>query len=232
MNNEVQKIISLIEDRMEFILRSNSLFLALREREPKKNELAQYITDTHFLITFTQPNLKKALNASIAIYNTKLSYYFLEKIFEEIGHEKWAEEDLKNNNISNRSDNHSPTKSMQSLVSFLSKMASESPLNYSAYVLVAEETVAKFGDRVLQLFRASKNGNNTLSVIDKHINLDIAHSESDKNKLTEIFTDLNRQELDGVIATVNESLNLINSAFEEIYEQSLNSTYTKDYTTL
>lgn len=220
MQNYVQQLTNRITNNTQNMLRNNPLFCALRTRPPKKEELNQYLINVHYLISHTQPHLRLALISSVKAFKKDLSSYFFEKIFEEIGHEKWAEDDIKKNNFSTQLSNELPVTSMKQLVEYLNSLASQSPIQYAVYILVSEYMTSNFGHEVLQLFRATSKDSNQLSVLSNHVELDVEHSHGDEEKLQNLLAGVSESEMSALLLTVETSIQLIDQSFKEIYEQS------------
>ncbi|MCM0606140.1 MAG: hypothetical protein KA715_08625 [Xanthomonadaceae bacterium] len=220
MTHKIDLLITKIDSKMVEILKTNRLFSELKRRPPTPKELSQYLINCHYLITYTQPNLRSALIASVKAYNRELSDYFLDKIFEEIGHEKWAEDDVLQNNLQSHSNMNSPTASLKKLTEYLTKISTDYPLQYSAYVLVAEYSMAHYGQRVLELFRATSNENNKMTVVSKHVELDAEHSDCDEKKLIEILNKTTLEQFQLLIETVSYSLDLLDKSIAESFDES------------
>lgn len=215
-NSKVDVLKKRIASQSRLILDNNVLFRKLRNTSPTKLETSQYILNCHYLIMFTQPNLRSALNSSIEINNKLLAEYFLCKIFEEIGHEKWAEEDLINNKSKLTPGKDQATPSMKELVKYLTSISIGSPIQYAAYVLVAEYTLAEFGNEILQLFRSTKKDSTHMSVISKHVELDVAHAHDDETKLNIILDNCSDKDFSEMLLTIDRSLNLLDRSITEI----------------
>lgn len=174
-----------IEDFAGHMIESNALFLNAKSGSFTKETMSKYLKNIHYLVQQTVPNLQLALKLSKEKNkDEKLVHFFREKIDEEMGHDKWAEEDLKNFPESD----HFISSEMKELLEYIKDRIEKDPTNYLPYIMLTEYfTVLTAEEWIKNLENNCHISREHLSVIDKHQELDKEHIKDDINIMNELF---------------------------------------------
>ncbi|MBX3208708.1 MAG: hypothetical protein KF764_26985 [Labilithrix sp.] len=147
-----------------------------------------YLTNLHHLLRYTPICLGRARKRALARGDAKLAEHFAHKLAEEAGHLRWAEEDLTSlPDVASVEAAPGVLRSMERQTAFLLETIDEDPALYLSYILFAEHFTVVLGPEWLRLLdercgipRAS------MTVIDKHIELDQDHVEEALNCIDDL----------------------------------------------
>lgn len=162
-----------IEEYAVAMRRSNPLFYKAENGTLTPRHINRYLADIHYLIVHTPIHLARARDRALARGDSALANHFDHKIGEEVGHEKWAEEDLARIAVLAPSVTGEVTPSMKVLVEYIPSIIDEDPALYLAYMLFAEHLVAVGGPAWLALLEERCGiPRSAMSVVANHAELD------------------------------------------------------------
>lgn len=168
--------------------REQNPVFALAKRGAFGRELiAQYLANVTHMVRLTPHYLVLARDAARARGNAGLTEYFQHKLEEEVGHDAWGEADLASLGATGSSQ---PLPSIVRLTEYLTESIKTDPALYVCYIAWAEYMTVLVGPEFLALIE-ERNGvsRTSMSVIDKHVVLDIDHSEEALGAIDELVGD-------------------------------------------
>lgn len=137
--------------------------------------MAAYLESLRVLFGSAEHNLQTALERATQLRNPALAAYFERKLREEVGHDRWAADDLRQlPGVAKRQLSAVP--SAVRLVELQRTLISEHPLCYVAYILWTEYFSVLVGDSWLDALETSGYARSQVSAIAKHIEADREHS--------------------------------------------------------
>jgi pyrroloquinoline quinone (PQQ) biosynthesis protein C len=169
----------------------NPLFTKAADGTLTPSQVASYLENLRYLIAHTPPHLAAARDRARALGHDELAAHYHRRVQEEIGHEVWATEDLavlapmlpatRSGRI---------LASMQELVAYLGRRATEEPRLHLAYMLFAEYLTVIIGPDWLAALEA-KCGveRRAMTVIAKHVDLDHEHVEHALDEIDDLVPD-------------------------------------------
>lgn len=167
-----------IEEFYQKTLKQNPLFIKIMDGTVSMEEVGQFITDIHYLISHTPVFLEYAEQTAKRQGQTQLAAYFAEKIQEEDGHDQWAESDLNLIKMHHKISQKKVSKSMNSLVRRLEELIGQKADYYVPYIFFAEYfTVIATPPAVTALKKNLNIDPMMLSVFIKHAEIDKHHVE-------------------------------------------------------
>ena len=89
-----EKVKAFIDKEADRVARSNPFFQATYRGELTAQQWEKFIQNIIYLIRFTPPHLKRALKKAQVQGLPTMQRFFSEKISEEVGHDKWGEQDV------------------------------------------------------------------------------------------------------------------------------------------
>jgi pyrroloquinoline quinone (PQQ) biosynthesis protein C len=125
-----------IERKTKEISSSNPLFVRAREGVLTREEMSLYLTNLRFLFSHGVGYLKRAAKVARQREQIDLAKFYEGKIGEEVGHEGWADEDLKHYSSSFARENVLP--SAVNIVNFVNSIIDEDPRLFLGYMLFVE----------------------------------------------------------------------------------------------
>lgn len=169
---------------------SNPLYVNAERGKLTSNELTRYVSNVLYLIQHTPVYLKLAELKSREYGMDKLAAFYREKLGEESGHDKWAEEDLdalkKKAGIIPHKDLSS---SILALVDYLRQTIENDPSLYLPYILFAEYfTVLAGPSWVANLEKKCGISPKMMSVVGNHAELDKDHVQDDLKAIDALVT--------------------------------------------
>ncbi len=180
-----------IEDYAEKVRTHASLLQLARDGRLSPQTIATYLANIHFLIRHTPPFLDLARANCACRGEAAIAEFFALKAREEVGHDRWAEQDLATmSEIFGVYPAVKPTRSMKELVDQLRLTIEKEPSSYLAYVFFAEYFIVLLGAEWLQALNGSCGvPASALSVIGKHVELDKAHVAEGFSEIEKLVTD-------------------------------------------
>lgn len=135
--------------------------------------------------------------------NPILSVYFKKKWEEEVGHDRWAVNDIKNLNGQDTIDENLILPEIIDFTNLLYSTMHNKPYSYIGYMHFAELMTTTLGPKWLSLLNENLNlAPSNVTTISKHIELDIDHVADGCSFLDTL--DLNSSELDEILSFYNQ----------------------------
>jgi hypothetical protein len=139
--------------------------------------MAAYLESLRLLFASADRSLPLALEQSKRLGDPGLIRYFERKIPEELGHDRWAADDLKQLPAVAK-DNLNAVPSAIRLIELQRDLIAEHPLYFVAYILWAEYFSVLVGDSWLDALESSGYARNEVTAVSKHLETDREHAAS------------------------------------------------------
>lgn len=158
----------------------NPLMQGAKRGELTREHVVRYLTNVHHLVCHTPLHLVRARDRARELGDERLAVHFETRFAEEVGHEKWAEQD-----IASLARVNAPVmtdgviaSSMRSLLRYIEEIIDRDPALYLSYILLAEYLIVLLGPEFLTELEANCNiPKSSMTVIAKHAELDQDHTE-------------------------------------------------------
>jgi hypothetical protein len=166
-----------------------ALMETTRAGKMTRDMITRYMTGLHFLLTLTPVHLTKARERARALGDENLAAHFQHKLEEEVGHDAWAENDLR------RLDSKRPPRadlmdSAKALARFIESTIDEHPALYLAYIAFVEYvTVIKGPEWLALLEERCGVPRASMSAVGNHVELDRDHAEEGFAVMDDLVTD-------------------------------------------
>jgi hypothetical protein len=168
-----------IEAFADRALSSSVAAVKVRSGELKPQAVANYLASLSFLLERTIGHLRAAAAGAERAGNSELAEYYRQKVREEVGHHRWADEDLQM--LKGAFGNGLNGAILPSMLEFshrLDQSISTGPKRYLAHVLLAEYFTVLAGPEWVRLLRENVGiPSNALTVVSRHVELDATHTE-------------------------------------------------------
>lgn len=176
----------------------------------------RYLGSLHFLLSQTVPHLKIARAQALKMGDPALVRYFERKLEEEVGHEKWAEDDIRElQRHGGGGRAHAPLPAMLELVEYLAHLAESNPRLYVVYILSNEYFTVLAGPTWIQaLTQHCGVPDSALTAASKHVEADQAHAAHGFEAIDELIRD--PAMASAVNGTVDRTLRLFDQFFREV----------------
>jgi hypothetical protein len=205
-----------IRARARKMTTSHAAIVEARRGGLGSGSVASYLASMHFLISHTVPHLQRARARATELGHSELATYFERKLAEEVGHEKWAENDL--SELSRRGGDVArahPFPSVDQLVEYVTELIEADPRLYAVYALCNEYFTLLAGPVWVKTLTESCNIPATaLTVVTAHVEADRAHSARALAQIDELIPDPALTPL--VTATVERTMELFDQFFQEV----------------
>jgi hypothetical protein len=157
-------------------LRSHSpLVHAAEQGELGPRSLALYLESLRYVFAQSHANIVAAAERAQALQLPELAAYFRGKAAEEIGHDRWAENDLRHL-PSVAVEGLQPAAASVALVSLQKALIEKHPTCFLAYTVWAEYLTASLGDEWLRMLGRSGYERSTVSAVALHLEADQGHA--------------------------------------------------------
>jgi pyrroloquinoline quinone (PQQ) biosynthesis protein C len=175
-----KKMLSVIEEFSEQILKENPFALAAQEGLVTEQQITTYLQNLRWVFKNNTAYLKFAEQRAEQLSLFELKNFFQSKYKEEIGHEQWAEEDLKHREVQNSTNSDFILPSTRRLIAYLHDLIHADPNLFLAYMLFTEYFTVIVGPRFLSLLENQCGiPRSEVSSIGKHVEADQAHTTED-----------------------------------------------------
>jgi hypothetical protein len=136
-------------------------------------------------------HLKLAQERSTEMGFGALAVHFEQKLAEEGGHDRWAEDDLASlRTMSSELPEAGPLASMKALVDYIEKTIRGAPSSYLAYILFAEYLTVLVGPEWLALLEERcALPSSSMTVIGNHVELDRDHVSDGLRAIDAVVSD-------------------------------------------
>jgi hypothetical protein len=175
-------------------LRSCRLLEKARRGEVDPVMMGRYLASLHYLFSQTDAHLALAERESRARGQVALAHYFANKRREELGHEKWAENDITTvAAITHRPELPAtvrPSAAVVELMAFVRDSLAREPLVYVAYIFFAEYLTVKLGPEwVAALEHKCGIPASAVTAASNHVELDKGHVDEGCRELDQLVVD-------------------------------------------
>jgi len=196
--------------------RSSRLLQLARLGEVTAEAMAVYVANLRLLVRETEVNLRLAQRRATELGRSDLATFFAHKRDEELGHERWADDDmdrLKSQFAAKASDEDSPA--ISGLLDYLRTAIEDEPYRYLAYMLLAEYVTVLVGPELLALLEGRCGiPSASLTVIGRHAELDREHTSEGLRQIDDAVVDMSY--LGVMRETIRTSMGYFNSFWNEI----------------
>jgi hypothetical protein len=170
---------------------SNELFKQARCGEVTPSAIATYIANLRLLVQHTDTNLRLAEKRAEELGKTSLARFFAEKRREEVGHDRWADNDMATlSGMFGVTHAAEPSRSITGLLYYLRAMIAEEPMHYLAYILFSEYVTVLLGPEWLRLLE-DRCGipTSAMTVVGNHVELDKSHVDEGLREIDRLVGD-------------------------------------------
>lgn len=170
----------------------NALYVGALEGRITAPIMARYLQNVRHLIAATPYFMERARDRALADGNEALAGYFTEKWAEELGHDAWADSDLKRleRRFGEQAVVDGVEPSLLALLRFLEEEIDRDPVRYVAYVLFAEYHVVLMGPKWIAALRERCDiPPSMITVIGNHAELDKKHTAEGFELVDRLVTD-------------------------------------------
>jgi hypothetical protein len=166
---------------------SNPLYFMAANGELTNPQIARYLANIRYLLDHTLPLLTRAIERSTELGRPDLVAHYRQKLDEEVGHELWADRDLRRVGATLSSAPLDVVPAMHETIAFVERIIDEDPTLYLSYILLAEYLIVLLGPRWLVLLEERCGIPRTsMTVIGNHAELDRAHVEEAFERIDEL----------------------------------------------
>lgn len=167
-----------IEKYAADLSRRNLLFATTQAGTISPDMIRRYLASLRFMIMQTPVLLTKAIRRARELGNEELAKHFEHKITEEVGHEVWADNDLRSLEAARSARTPDVTQAARDFAAYLERRIQEDPLYWLPYAAFAEYITAIKGPEWLELLETRCGIPKTsMTAVGNHIELDREHAE-------------------------------------------------------
>ncbi len=167
----------------------NVLFSTTRAGKLTKEMMARYLNALHFMLTLTPVHLVKARDKAYALGDEQLAAHFQHKLGDEVGHDAWADDDLRSLNAQ-RAAKTEVMASARSLALSLESAIDAQPARYLAYIAFVEYMTVLVGPRWLtDLEERCGIPRSSMTAVANHVELDREHAEEGFSVIDDLVVD-------------------------------------------
>lgn len=186
-----------------------------KEGKVGANQVANYLASLHFLFSQTIPHMERAKARSVHLGLVGLVPFFERKLVEEVGHEKWAEDDLRELVRHSGAVLGRPLPATVELVKYLTDLIESDPRLYIVYAVCTEYFTVLAGPVWIQALTENCGvPRAALTAASKHVEADQEHAVHGFAEIDELITD---PALGPAVAdTVDRTMRLFDQLFREV----------------
>jgi hypothetical protein len=201
------------------------LFNAARHGKLTPDAIAVYVANLRLLVQHTEINLRLARDRAEQLGMPDLAKHFAHKLSEEVGHERWAENDLASLRADFRlTSSVRVSSSIKGLLAYLREAIGENPVRYLAYILFAEYLTVLVGPELLALLEQRCGiPQSSMTIVGRHAELDKLHVSEGVSEIDALVTDDNY--LAPLLETLGRSMQYFDSFCAEICAVGVEGTY-------
>jgi len=162
---------------------------AIMEGRATQSMVTHFLVNIHYLIQHTPIHLDLAIREADKRKLTKLKAFFQNKKREEVGHDKWAENDLAIINQKHilQSQGNSIDPSMKQLIAHIETIITTDPYLYLSYIFFAEYLCVICGPETTEgLEKKCGFPPKSMTVVENHAELDKDHVHEWEGVMKEI----------------------------------------------
>ena len=170
---------------------SNQLLSQARQGQVTPDAVGSYLANLMFLIREALEILSLAQERASEMGFGDLAAFYLRKMREEKGHDKWAQNDIVAlNRLFGTSAPLERSPAILGMLSYLRRATEEDPVQYLAYLLFTEYVTVLMGPEWLQLLEEQCGvPRSTMTVVANHVELDKEHVHACLQEIDELVTD-------------------------------------------
>jgi hypothetical protein len=198
-------------------LRSSTILQQANAGALRPSAIASYIEGLRYLTKETVRLLRLAAEQAGQTGDAELGAHYQKKVREEVGHDRWAENDLRKlaSTFSLREAPRS-SRALSELTSRLQTLIEERPVTYLGYLLLVERMTVLLGPEWLtSLDQACGVPSDHLTVVRNHVELDQEHVDDGLEEIDRLAKD---GDLESMLATIEESTQLLSAFLDEVLE--------------
>lgn len=208
-----QSIKDSIDSFYQDIKSSNLIYLNAKEGKLGPQNIQRYLASVRYLIQHTPIHLRLALQESQRRNQTELAAYFETKLIEEVGHDKWAEEDLVRMGQTPQDTLVAPA--IRKLVDNNEQLILQNPELYLIYIFFAEYFTVLGGPEWLAMLQNNCGiPTSQMSVVDNHVELDKSHVMDGIAEINKLIT--NSQDSETYLAALRGSMQVMNEFYNDV----------------
>jgi hypothetical protein len=168
------------------------------------------------LVAHTPINLQLAVRAAAVRGQADLEAHYRKKIAEEVGHDQWAEADVKviDGRFGANADDVGASRWIDAVIAYNQKMIEHDPKLYTVYILLTEFTTVLAGPPLIELMR-SRCGitPDMLSVVGNHAELDKAHVSDGLQEIDRLIPEAAEADC---LAALHQGMKLFEAFFADV----------------
>ena len=169
----------------------NALFRGAEEGTLRPSHVALYLANVREIVLHTPVYLARARDVAERRGREDLAAHYARRLGEEVGHDQWAERDLRALRDAPRERPILP--STRALLAWLAEVIDEDPALYLAYILFAEYLVVLLGpDWLARLEACCGIPKGAMTVIGNHAELDRDHVATSLPEIDRLVDDPTR----------------------------------------
>jgi hypothetical protein len=198
----------------------NPAYAMAREGKLGRKSVVLYVSNILHLLRHTPPYLERAKKRALERGDRRLAAFFDEKMAEETGHDRWAEQDLFNLRDSfGVASEGAVTPALRSLLAYLEETIDQDPTLYLSYILFAEYFTVLEGPEWLALLE-DRCGvpQGFMTAIANHVELDKEHVAEGLDMIDVLVTDPSY--LDSMRRTLHQSIQHFDRFMCEVAESA------------
>ena len=167
-----------IEKYASELSRRNLMFATTQAGTLTRDMIRRYLASLRYMLALTPVHLTKAARRARELGDEPLAKHFEHKLVEEIGHDAWAEQDLRSLEAERAARTPDVTNAARELGAYIDRAIEQNPLCYLAYIAFAEYITVMKGPEWLDLLETRCGiPRSSMTAIDKHVELDREHAE-------------------------------------------------------
>jgi hypothetical protein len=179
-----------IEKYAADLSRRNVLFATTQAGTISRDMIRRYLASIHFMLSLTPVHLAKAARRARELGQDALAQHFEQKLIEEIGHDAWAEQDLRSLEVERTARIADVTHAVRELAAYLETTIEQNPAWYLAYIAFAEYLTVIKGPEWLDLLETRCGiPKSSMTAVDNHVELDREHAEEGFAVVDDLVTD-------------------------------------------
>lgn len=170
-------------------IESTTSYQQMLAGEVSSGQVAAYLVAMRYLISATPAHLRAAEETARRIGLNDVAEFCNQKFAEEVGHDQWATEDLGTlKQLTGSREPNDILPAMRKTVELLEQGCQAEPLFHPLYCYVVEDFTVTIGERWVGLVtQRSAIPRQALTVVTKHVELDVEHAEDGCRQLSNFF---------------------------------------------
>ncbi len=183
-----------IETYAEYLRRKHPLLEMAQHGTFPPEGVATYLVNARYMVSQTPGHMSAAARRSLELGRPDLAAFFLRKRGEELGHDRWADSDL--SVLSARFGvvpEDQPSRHIRDMLHSIARVIDLEPSRYLAYTLFVEYLTVLLGPVwTTALSHNCGIPSEGLTVITRHVELDVGHVAEELRELDALLTIENR----------------------------------------